>query len=126
MLPLWIQHYTIITFIKGNRLLLGGKTEAPAVEQKTGQLNAAEDKIGGYGKAMSGDIHADYARTVAEIQKLREEESQLRMENIELKVGVWTAVKIAPVQFFRFCPNIFFSIIFWNLFPSFFVLKTDV
>lgn len=80
---LWIID---ITFIKGNRLLLGGKTEAPAVEQKTGQLNAAEDKTG-YGKTTSGDIHVDYARTVAEIQKLREEESQLRMENIELKVG---------------------------------------
>lgn len=71
--------------IIGNRLLVGGKTEAPVTKQESGQLNAAADDKA-YGKTTSGDIHADYARTVAEIQKLREEESQLRMENIELKV----------------------------------------
>lgn len=83
---LWInkQIHTTHKLITGNRLLLGAKTEAPAVEQKSGQLNATDDKSG-Y-KIASGDIQADYARTCVEIQKLREEESQLRMENIELKV----------------------------------------
>lgn len=79
----WINEQ-LHTLIKGNRLLLGTKTEAPAVEQKTGQLNATDDKSG-YGKTTSAD-QADYERTAAIIQKLREEESQLRMENIELKV----------------------------------------
>lgn len=78
----WINEQ-LHTLIKGNRLLLGTKTEAPAVEQKTGQLNATDDKSG-YGKPSADQ--ADYERTAAIIQKLREEESQLRMENIELKV----------------------------------------
>lgn len=79
-----VDNNTVIDLSSSNINQTGGKTEAPVTKQETGQLNATEDKTG-LGKTTSGDIHVDYARTVAEIQKLREEESQLRMENIELK-----------------------------------------
>ncbi|XP_063705850.1 vesicle-associated membrane protein-associated protein B isoform X2 [Culicoides brevitarsis] len=78
-----VDNNTVIDLSSSNINQTGGKTEAPVVKQETAQLNATEDKT--FAKSTSGDIHADYARTVAEIQKLREEESQLRMENIELK-----------------------------------------
>lgn len=80
-----VDNNTVIDLSSSNINQTGTKPEVPVVEQKSGQLNATEDKSAVYGKATSGDIHVDYARTVAEIQKLREEESQLRMENIELK-----------------------------------------
>uniref|UniRef100_A0A336LKW3 CSON010373 protein n=1 Tax=Culicoides sonorensis TaxID=179676 RepID=A0A336LKW3_CULSO len=79
-----VDNNTVIDLSSSNINQTGGKTEAPVTKQESGQLNATEDKSG-LGKTTSGDIHVDYARTVAEIQKLREEESQLRMENIELK-----------------------------------------
>lgn len=63
-------HFFFLNFLDG--------TTADIIKQEVTQLNAE--------KKVESDSGFDYTKTSDEIRKLREEESQLRQENIELKV----------------------------------------
>jgi hypothetical protein len=74
-----VDNNTVIDLSSSSINQTGGTTETAAVKQEISQVNAADKLFTG---KKATDIPSD---TIAEIQKLREEESQLRMENIELK-----------------------------------------